>query len=170
MSDLSLRRADESEYARVESLLAANDLPNEDVRDGAAEFFLASTDDECVGLGGVERHGSNGLLRSLVVVEQYRGQGYGTALCDALETHARESGVETLYLLTTTAAPFFRRRGYERVDREDVPDRIRDTAEFTELCPASATCMTKDIAEQGETGAERAGGTDGRHPSTSDGS
>jgi amino-acid N-acetyltransferase len=145
MNDISLLRADESDHARVESLLAANDLPHRDVRDAAAAFFLAYTEDGCVGLGGIERHESRGLLRSLVVPERYRGRGYGTALCDALEQYARRNGVETLYLLTTTAAPFFRGRGYERVEREAVPDGIRDTAEFTDLCPASATCLAKDL-------------------------
>ncbi|WP_440988344.1 arsenic resistance N-acetyltransferase ArsN2 [Haloarchaeobius baliensis] len=152
VTDLTLRRAAASEYSRVESLLAANDLPHEDVRDGPAEFFLASpaaaedTDDVTpVGIGGVERHGTDGLLRSLVVAEEYRGAGYGTALCDALETYARDNGVETLYLLTTTAAPFFRGRGYETVERDAVPDRIRDTTEFAELCPSSATCMTRAL-------------------------
>jgi amino-acid N-acetyltransferase len=147
VTDISLRRATESEYARVESLLAGNDLPQQDVRDGAAEFLLASTDAGCVGVVGVERYGSNGLLRSLVVAEPYRGRGYGTALCDALETYTRENGVESLYLLTTTAAPFFRARGYERVERGTVPDRIRATTEFADLCPASATCMVKTVGE-----------------------
>ncbi|WP_256295962.1 arsenic resistance N-acetyltransferase ArsN2 [Haloarchaeobius salinus] len=156
MTDITLRRADESDYGRIESLLAANDLPHQDVRDGVGEFFIAETDDECVGIGGLETDGSDGLLRSLVVAEQSRGEGYGTALCDALETSARENGVETLYLLTTTAAPFFRRRGYERVERENVPDRVRDTTEFADLCPASATCMRKGLAEVSEEEAERA--------------
>jgi amino-acid N-acetyltransferase len=53
--------------------------------------------------------------------------------------------VETLYLLTTTAAPFFERYGYGAVAREEVPRPIRDTTEFTDLCPASATCMVKGL-------------------------
>ncbi|MFC4408138.1 arsenic resistance N-acetyltransferase ArsN2 [Haloarchaeobius iranensis] len=148
MNDLSLRPATEADIPQVESLLAANDLPHRDVRDGGAEFFIASTVDErdestCV--GGLERYGSNGLLRSVVVAEQYRGQGYGAALCDALEARARERGFQTLYLLTTTAAPFFRARGYERVEREAVPDAIRETTEFADLCPASAVCLMKPL-------------------------
>jgi len=150
MSDLRLLRADDSDLSRVESLLAANDLPHQDVCDSTAEFFLAVADHECVGVAGVERHDSAGLLRSLVVTEPNRGRGYGTALCGALERYARRSGVETLYLLTTTAAPFFGGRGYDTVEQESVPEQIRSTTQFADLCPTSAICMAKDIAEQGD--------------------
>ena len=142
---LSVRPADESDLDRVEALLAAADLPSEDIHSKPDSFFLARVDGDVVGAGGLEIHGPNGLLRSLVVRDPYRGQGYGTAICDELEAVARAQGVETLYLLTTTAADFFRRRGFEETDRADVPDAIRETVEFTDLCPASATCLRADI-------------------------
>jgi amino-acid N-acetyltransferase len=53
--------------------------------------------------------------------------------------------VETLYLLTTTAAAFFARHGYETVERDTVPARIRGTTEFDDLCPDSAVCMRKRL-------------------------
>ncbi|RBI62158.1 GNAT family N-acetyltransferase [halophilic archaeon] len=142
---ITLRKADEDGVDLVESLLEANGLPFEDVRAKSECFFVVYSDTERIGVGGVERYGSNGLLRSVVVTESNRGQGYGTALCDALEERARTSGVETLYLLTTTAAAFFRQRGYEEVVRGDVPSSIQRTTEFTDLCPNSATCLRKDL-------------------------
>ncbi|SHH44605.1 arsenic resistance N-acetyltransferase ArsN2 [Halobaculum gomorrense] len=148
----TLSEADACDLDRVEALLSANDLPTEDVRTGPGQFYLArDRDDErdggdaVVGVGGVERHGPTGLLRSVAVEESSRGEGYGTALCAALEDRARREGVETLYLLTTTAAGFFGRLGYGAVDRESVPPAIRSTTEFAALCPASATCMRKRL-------------------------
>ncbi len=44
----------------------------------------------------------------------------------------------SIYGLTTTAEAFFVKRGYERVDRTEMPEAIRDTAEFRELCPETA--------------------------------
>ena len=142
---ITLQQADEADIDRIESLLNANGLPSQDVRTMGACFFLAYTNTECIGTGGVESYGSEGLLRSVVITESNRGQGYGAELCDSLEEYARTNGVETLYLLTTTAAPFFRRYGYDAVAREEVPSRIRNTTEFTDLCPASATCMAKGL-------------------------
>ncbi|WP_137285970.1 arsenic resistance N-acetyltransferase ArsN2 [Halorussus salinisoli] len=144
-SSLTIRRVDDDSVDRVESLLEANGLPYQDVRSKSECFFLAYSDTECIGTGGVETHGSDGLLRSVVVTEPNRGQGYGVALCDALEEYARTIEVETLYLLTTTAEAFFRRCGYEETVRENVPARIQRTTEFAELCPSSATCMRKNL-------------------------
>ena len=144
---LSLRRADADTIDHVERLLEAHDLPTEAIHSKAECFFLASTDAGFVGLGGVERYGSNGLLRSVVIVESSRGGGFGTLLCAELERRARANGVTTLYLLTTTAEPFFRRCGYEGIDRKSVPAPIKEHEEFTDLCPATATCMTKDIGD-----------------------
>lgn len=142
---ITVERADAEDVDRIAALLEANGLPYCDVRAKPECFFVASAGAEWVGVGGVERRGPNGLLRSVVVPESHRGQGYGTALCDALEDSARANGVEALYLLTTTAAAFFRRRGYEAVSREDVPSSIRGTTEFADLCPRSATCLKKDL-------------------------
>lgn len=142
--ELTLDRADGEALAHVERLLARNDLPS-DVRTAPARFYVARDGDRRVGVGGIEQHGDAALLRSVVVEGSARGEGVGTALCDALEARAAEAGVERLYLLTTTAAGFFAGQGYERVERADVPDSIRGTAEFAAVCPDTATVMRKPL-------------------------
>jgi amino-acid N-acetyltransferase len=142
---IELAPAEGADLAEVEALLEANDLPVADLRSGAGRFFRAVTGGELVGVGGFESYGAVGLLRSVVVPAAYRGEGYGTATCDALEDRAREAGLADLYLLTTTAAKFFAARGYERVDREAAPAAIRESSELTDLCPSSATCMRKPV-------------------------
>lgn len=142
---VELRRAEPSTLSAVESLLSATDLPTDDVRDGATTFYLASLDGQRVGVGGLETHGTVGLLRSVAVDESCRGEGIGTAICDHLEERARASGVETLYLLTTGARAFFAERGYETLERSTVPECIAVTSQFAELCPDSATCMRKHL-------------------------
>lgn len=138
---LTLRPADEPALSYVEELLERNGLPTRDVRAKPDCFYVASVREDRVGVGGIEEYGSVGLLRSIVVERRSRGQGYGTKLCEALETTARDDGVETLYLLTTTASEFFADRGYEPVERTAVPPALGRTAQFEELCPATATCM-----------------------------
>lgn len=143
---VSLRAADRAALEYVETLLERNALPAEDVRARPDCFYFAVRDGNRVGVGGLEVNGTAGLLRSVVVEEAYRGQGVGGALVAALEERAADNGVGTLYLLTTTAAPFFAARGYEELDRERVPPAIRETTEFAELCPASATCMHRSLS------------------------
>lgn len=142
---LTLRRADGDRLSYVETLLERNGLPSRDVRSAPGRFYVASVGADPVGVGGVEAYGSVGLLRSVVVERVARGRGLGTALCDALEARAADGGVETLYLLTTTAAGFFADRGYVEVERSVAPAPIRRTAEFDDLCPETATCMRKPL-------------------------
>lgn len=87
-----------------------------------------------------------GLLRSLVVAPYHRKRGLGRRLVDTVEGHAKAAGLKQLALLTETADRFFEAFGYRLVDRHNVPDEIRQSAEFRTLCPLSARCMAKVIA------------------------
>lgn len=135
----------DDEMGRVEELLAKNDLPYRDVRSEPVTFIGAVVAGDLVGVAGLERYDTVGLLRSVVVEKSFQGQGLGTQLCDELEAQARETGIESLYLLTTTAADFFRAREYDDVDRSEAPSAIQDTSEFQNLCPESARCLRKRL-------------------------
>lgn len=138
---VTLEPAGDTQLGYVADLLERCDLPTADLREEEETFYVASLGVQVVGVGGLEAYGADGLLRSVAVEPAVRGQGLGGSICDALEAEADSRGVETLYLLTTTAADFFAARGYERIDRETVPEPIASTSEFVELCPDSATCM-----------------------------
>lgn len=129
----------------VEALLEKENLPSQDVRSKPECFYVGYAGGDPVGVGGVERYGRDGLLRSLVVERSARGNGFGAAICEGLEATARAGEVEALYLLTTTAPEFFATRGYTEIERSDAPQPIRRTTEFDELCPATAICMRKSL-------------------------
>ena len=92
---VALRRADESDLAYVERLLSDAGLPSADLRTSPVRFYVGYDGDERIGVGDLERYGTDGLLRSVVVERSARGNGYGTAICDALERRARAEGVES---------------------------------------------------------------------------
>lgn len=142
---LTIHPADDASIGDVEALLAAADLPTACVAARPDRFVLGVVDGVVVGAGGLEVHGSVGLLRSIVVAGDARGQGYGSAIAAALEERAVARGVETLYLLTTTAEAFFRRLGFEVVPRSDVPAAIRETRQFATDCPDTAICMRRAV-------------------------
>ena len=144
-ANLTLRRTDEDDLGYVETLLSRNGLPSRDVGSGSGRFFLGLVDDRPVGVIGLERYGSDGLLRSLVVERSARGNGYGAKLCVGLEERASRNGIDRLFLLTTTAASFFSDIGYVELDRERAPKPIQETSQFTELCPDTATCLVKKL-------------------------
>jgi amino-acid N-acetyltransferase len=128
------------------ALLESLGLPVSDITDEDLEhFFFTGSDGSPMGLVGLEVHGTEALLRSLVVSETARGKGLGSVLVDHAEQYAASKSVRSIYLLTTTAERFFKRLGYERVDRSQAPPSIKQTHEFASLCPASSAFMTKAL-------------------------
>lgn len=128
------------------ALLTAAGLPTADLAaEHFAHFIACGPEDSPAAVIGLELYGEVALLRSLVVSPAARGKGYGGALVAEIEAYAQRLGVRELYLLTNSAETFFSRRGYSKLERADVPEAIRQTAEFSSLCPASAACMHKRI-------------------------
>jgi GNAT superfamily N-acetyltransferase len=65
-------------------------LPADDVGDARVLFWRFETvEDIPVGFGGLEIHGSDALLRSLVTLPPLRQIGMGAAMVATLETEAR---------------------------------------------------------------------------------
>lgn len=121
-------------------------LPTEDLTEAHVEhFFFAGPAAHPTGLVGLEIFGDVALLRSLVVSEARRGRGDGQRLLEHAERQARFRGVRHVYLLTTTAEPFFAKRGYVRTPRDAAPAAIRATREFAGICPASSAFMAKPL-------------------------
>lgn len=132
--------------AAFAGLLAGNGLPVSDLTDLlASDCLVASVEGRVAGAVGLQIFGRYALLRSLVVADDQRGHGLGGELVERIESLARERGVEQLFLLTTTAETFFTRRGYTSADRLAASEAIRNTQEFSSLCPASSAFMHKDL-------------------------
>jgi amino-acid N-acetyltransferase len=128
------------------ALLESQGLPVSDITDEHLEhFFVLGSDSSPTGLVGLELYGADALLRSLVVDESARGNSLGSILVEHAEQYAATKGVRTIYLLTTTAEPFFKRLGYERIDRSQAPSSIKDTREFAGLCPTSSALLMKPV-------------------------
>jgi amino-acid N-acetyltransferase len=134
-----------ADAAAIAALLRGAELPHEDFAGHLAQFLVARRGGAVVGAVGLERHGRNALLRSLVVAPAQRGAGVGGRLVNRLEGRARHLGVRRFYLLTTTAEAFFARRGFRRIARAAVPAAIAATREFRSLCPVSAVCMARAV-------------------------
>jgi amino-acid N-acetyltransferase len=132
--------------ATAVALLQAQGLPVSDITDEHLEhFFFVGSDGSPTGLVGLELYGTDALLRSLVVDENARSKGLGSALIEHAEQYAASLSVRTIYLLTTTAEAFFKRLRYERIERSQAPPSIERTREFASLCPASSAFMVKSL-------------------------
>jgi amino-acid N-acetyltransferase len=130
----------------IAALLVACDLPHEDIAPHLERFTVARDAGRLVGVIGLEVHGVDGLVRSLAVADDRRGEGIARRLYASLLGGAHRLGLSRLYLLTTTAQGFFEMLGFRAVPRESVPESIRATEEFRALCPSSAICMTRPLS------------------------
>ncbi len=140
-----LRPATASDRRMVTALLDGCGLPTADI---AAGLAVAVRGEDLDGVVGVESYGECALLRSLAVAPGCRSRGLGERLVDLAVAMARRGGARELYLLTTTAADYFARLGFERIDRAAAPAAILATTEFAHLCPESAACMRRRISEE----------------------
>jgi amino-acid N-acetyltransferase len=67
------------------------------------------------------------------------------ALVDRMLERAVAGGLDTVALLTATAAGFFPRFGFRVVERSQVPVAVQEPVEFQDACPASATAMLLEL-------------------------
>jgi amino-acid N-acetyltransferase len=146
-STMKIRAAQSEDLEAIKALLAENELPVADVNAAMLADFVVAEDEsgKIVGSVGLERLGANALLRSLAVARTARNERLGTTLLAYAESMARASDISDLWLLTTTAAGFFRRMGYADVERSKVAAQVKFTMQFAQLCPATAACMRKTL-------------------------
>ncbi len=132
---------------QIRSLLDESGLQVSDISHVHCPLFFGIQSDSClIAVIGLELFGPVGLIRSLAVSKAHRGNRLAHQLVSFAEHYAAERGVDTLFLLTTTASVFFQQLGYEQVARSDVPQAIRTTSQFSSLCPASSDVLSKRIA------------------------
>lgn len=143
--DIVLAPAGGDDLPGIEALLSGSQLPTTDVAQHLGGFILARAEGRLVGTVALERYGEVALLRSVCVAPSHRSLRVGHALVDAIESEAASQGIHHLYLLTTTAADYFTRHGFETITRDQAPPAIQQTAEFRSLCPSSAVCMQKAV-------------------------
>ncbi len=126
------------------AMLVQHNLPTTDIDDDKLLYILLEGE-KPIGTAGLEIFDDCALLRSVSVVKEEQGKGYGKIINDEIEKFVKESGINCMYLLTTTAKDFFDRQGYCSIKREEIPEAIKQTAEFTSLCPSSAVVMKKRV-------------------------
>lgn len=142
----AIRLGQSADFAAVTALLKGAGLPTDDLtRAPHLHLWVLEVEGDVAGVIGIERFGARALLRSLAISPAYQRRGIGHRLVAHLEQDVQDKGVEQLFLLTETAESFFRRIGYEVIDRRYVPEEVKQSAEFRSLCPASAVCMTKSV-------------------------
>lgn len=139
---IQYRLADANDIPSIAELLATSGLPIEDIKTSKIDFIAASSPEGMIiGCIGVEKFGPDGLLRSFAVDANYRDKKIGSQLLNRLIAVSNQSGINALHLLTTTAEKYFTVKGFSIAVREEAPESISTTVEFSSLCPSSSAYM-----------------------------
>ena len=133
--------------AEMLELLQHCDLPVSDIDSSDSLFFYGCRGNgKITGVVGLEVYGTVALIRSLAVCSSVRRLGIGRLLVQFAEEMANKKGVESLFLLTTTASDFFEQLGYKHHQRDSAPESVKTTAQFSGLCPAASGFMSKQLS------------------------
>lgn len=62
-------------------------------------------------------------IKSLAVLDEYQGKGYGRALVEDCEKEAQELGIQKVFVLTYQEE-FFKKLGYQVVSRDSLPEKV----------------------------------------------
>jgi len=110
----------------------------ESVYDSLREFRVAQDDGgRVVGCAAVDIFWSDlAEIKSLAVAPDRSGRGLGTQLVSASIADARKLGIRKVFVLTYEQ-DFFRRQGFEVIDRESLPEKVwRECV----ACPKADEC------------------------------
>src|SRR5436190_22934614 len=138
---MQIRFASIHDLPGIVSLLESERLIHADLTSSRVIVLVAEEANAIVGCVGLETYGTSAIIRSAMVAGHHRNKGVARTLVERMEAIAASGGVQALFLLTERTEQFWQRMGYCVVERTAAPEEIRNSAEFTSLCPSTALCM-----------------------------
>lgn len=148
MKDSSnINSATKADLVAITALLQKTNLPPDGIEPHLENFLIirdnksSKKPDQLIGCAGLEIYGKSALLRSVAVHPDFQKEGFGTLLVDRIIELAKKKKITSLFLLTDTAEDYFKKKGFNRVLREQVPNDMKESVEFTTLCTSSPVMM-----------------------------
>ncbi len=126
-----VRKAVASDIPRLHALLAAYAANGEmlprpltELYEHLRDFFVAEANGQLIGAAGLQVFWADlGEVRTLVVDSDFRMGGVGRALVNACVGEAAALGIRRIFALTYRA-DFFKKLGFETVDKASLPHKV----------------------------------------------
>jgi arsenate reductase len=100
-----------------------------------------------IACAGIELHKNDGLLRSVAVAQEHRGNGHGAAVVKAALILARLKKLRSLYLITENAKIFFEQQGFKPMERTHLPVSIANSKQAAGECGTQAQVLYRALPE-----------------------
>lgn len=133
-----------AEYARQGIMLERTD---DNIVENIRNFFVAEYCGEVIGCCAIAFYTLKlAEIRSLAVFNRYKMKGIGRLLVEKAESVLREEGVSEVFVLTLSST-FFRRLGYNDIQKEYFPQKIwRDCTHCPKLMACDEIAMVKTLS------------------------
>ncbi|MFJ1252888.1 GNAT family N-acetyltransferase [Cupriavidus sp. CuC1] len=130
MRSVQIRVAGETDWPAIVDVLECCGLPN-DVVDQALRFFhLAVLDERVVGCACAEQYGETVVVRSVGVLQEYRGHQIATHLVGSILTRARADGCTKAVLITAGRLGLSNHCDFSLAELESMPEEVRLSKTF----------------------------------------
>ena len=136
-----LKTAKSEDLLLLEELLKKNNMIYEDCIYHLDNFLVIFDDDKIIASGAYETCEQYAYFRSFAVDENYRNLGLANKIYEELKLKAKKNNIKELYLLTQTASLYFEKLGFKIINKIDAPSEIKNTKQFSLLCPDSCKLM-----------------------------
>ena len=140
--DVRLRPARREDASELRSLLEGSGLDPGEL-EGSLPATVVADGGDSASVAAAPVRGDEAYLHSVAVAEDARGHHLGTLVTAAALRRAAADGARTAYLLTETAEGFFRRLGFEPIDRHALPAWV---VERSTACSVNAVAMRRELA------------------------
>lgn len=146
----AIRPARMTDMPAVRALLETVGLSRVGTDDNAANsYFVLVNETGYAGCVALDVLGQDAVLRSLAVLPEQRGRGYGWMLAESAVAQAGYRGVRRVYLLTETASDFFAAKfGFRVVERSTIGARVESSPLFSEMRDTRYVSMRLDLKEE----------------------
>jgi amino-acid N-acetyltransferase len=95
-----------------------------DICDNIRDFFIYEKNGDMLGCCALHVTWIDlAEIRSLVVVEEFRGKGIGTKILNSCLDDARNLAIKKVFALTYKPG-FFERNGFHRVEKHELPQKV----------------------------------------------
>lgn len=148
MNNIQLSFAQKEDEFDIKNLLFYYDLAVEDILiDNLKHFIIAKSENMIIGVIGIEIYNEIGLLRSFAVSPSFRLNGIGKRLFGNLVIYSYQNKINKLYLFTKNSDVFFRKLGFQTLNRNNLPQSIKRSSQYTTHCVKNVTCMYMQISK-----------------------
>ncbi len=128
---LAVTAAGAGELPQVKALLDRASLPYADLDAHLEDLLVLRDEHAIIGCVAMELYDDAGLLRSLAVVPERRGEGLGWMLADAALGRARARGARAVFLTTEHATDFFAEKfGFKTCERATLSKPMLGSSQF----------------------------------------